>query len=210
MSLRGRCPGRARMETRFLPDTSCLVAGVCSWHEHHAGTAEEPARRAKRREEMVMAACRPSVEAYAVLTRLPPPYRLRPQDALAVMVGSRGDGGGRGDDRRRRPGPSSGRCPVPGSPRSSDDAHVAACARKATAGVILAWNVRDFERVAEASRQCPLGTGDAPVHGYSRAQPGGRPVRRNSSVRSARAWRACFSSSVSTCSLTLICTGMPW
>ncbi len=48
------------------------------------------------------------------------------------------------------------------------------------------------------------------VHGYSRDQPGGKPVRRNSSVRSARALRACSSSSVSTCSLTLICTGMPW
>ena len=39
--------------TRFVPDTSCLVAAVCSWHEHHEATAEELARRSKRREEMV-------------------------------------------------------------------------------------------------------------------------------------------------------------
>jgi predicted nucleic acid-binding protein len=32
---------------------------------------------------------------------------------------------------------------------SSYDAQIAACARKAKAGVILTWNVRDFERVAE-------------------------------------------------------------
>ena len=134
--------------TRFLPDTSCLVAAVCSWHEHHAATAEELARRSKRREEMVMAA--PAlVEAYAVLTRLPPPYRLRPQDALAVLVGSWG-GGGRGDDRARRPGPFLRALPGSGiAGGSSHDAHIAACARKAKAGVILTWNVRDFERVAE-------------------------------------------------------------
>jgi predicted nucleic acid-binding protein len=134
--------------TRFLPDTSCLVAAVCSWHEHHAATAEELTRRSKRREEMVMAA--PAlVEAYAVLTRLPPPYRLRPQDALAVMVGSWGKvevvamtGAETWPFLRALPGSG-----IAGG--SSYDAHVAACARKAKAGVILTWNVRDFERVAE-------------------------------------------------------------
>ena len=66
---------------RFLPDTSCLVAAVCSWHEHHPATVEELVRRAKRREETVMAA--PAlIETYSVLTRLPPPYRLRPVDDL--------------------------------------------------------------------------------------------------------------------------------
>ena len=65
------------------------------------------------------------------------------------------------------------------------------------------------ERAGDEPRGSPLEQA-APVHGYSRAQPGGKPVWRNSSVRSARALRACLSSSVSTCSLTLICTGMPW
>jgi hypothetical protein len=32
---------------------------------------------------------------------------------------------------------------------SSYDAQIAACARKARASVILTWNVRDFEHVAE-------------------------------------------------------------
>jgi predicted nucleic acid-binding protein len=72
---------------RFVPDTSCLGAAVCSWHEHHPATVEELVRRAKRREEMVMAA--PAlIETYSVLTRLPPPYRLRLVDALAAMEGS--------------------------------------------------------------------------------------------------------------------------
>ena len=27
--------------TRFLPDTSCLVAALCSWHEHHGATCAD-------------------------------------------------------------------------------------------------------------------------------------------------------------------------
>ena len=134
--------------TRFLPDTSCLVAAVCSWHEHHAATVEELARRAKRREGIVMAA--PAlVEAYAVLTRLPPPYRLRPQDAFAILEGSWGRmevvamaGAETWPFLRALPASA-----VAGG--SSYDALVAACARKAKADVLLTWNVRDFERVAE-------------------------------------------------------------
>jgi predicted nucleic acid-binding protein len=133
---------------RFLPDTSCLVAAVCSWHEHHTPTVNELARRTRRGEGIVMAA--PAlVEAYAVLTRLPTPYRLRPADALAAMEGSWShvevaalaateiwpllrdlpDGG------------------IDGG--STYDALIAACARKAAVDVILTWNVADFERVAE-------------------------------------------------------------
>jgi predicted nucleic acid-binding protein len=134
--------------TRFVPDTSCLVAAVCSWREHHAATAEELARRSKRREQMVMAA--PALdEAYAVLTRLPPPYRLRPQDALAVMVGNWGEtevaamtGADTWPFLEALPGIG-----IAGG--STYDAQIAACARKARADVILTWNVRDFERVAE-------------------------------------------------------------
>lgn len=134
--------------TRFLPDTSCLVAAVCSWHEHHVSTVEELARRAKRREEMVVAA--PAlIEAYAVLTRLPPPYRLRPVDTLAVLEGSFGQleavastGEEVWDLLRALPGAG-----VAGG--RTYDAHIAACARKAKAGVILTWNARDFERIAE-------------------------------------------------------------
>ncbi len=134
--------------TRFLPDTSCLVAAVCSWHEHHAATVEELARRASRGEEMVMAA--PAlVEAYAVLTRLPPPYRLRPQDALAVLEGSWSKVAvvamtGAETWGLLRALPGSG---IAGG--RAYDASIAACARKAKADVILTWNARDFERVAE-------------------------------------------------------------
>jgi predicted nucleic acid-binding protein len=68
----------------FLPDTSCMVAAVCSWHEHHERAARAIESRLNRRERMIVAA--PAlIEAYSVLTRLPAPHRLSPADALSLM-----------------------------------------------------------------------------------------------------------------------------
>jgi len=68
----------------FLPDTSCMVAATCAWHEHHVPARDEIDRRLRRSEPMLVAA--PAlVESYAVLTRLPAPYRLAPADALALL-----------------------------------------------------------------------------------------------------------------------------
>jgi predicted nucleic acid-binding protein len=61
-----------------------MIAAVCTWHEHHERAAGEIDRRLERGETLCVAA--PTlVEAYAVLTRLPPPYRLAPADALALV-----------------------------------------------------------------------------------------------------------------------------
>ena len=69
---------------RFLPDTSCMVAVLCGWHEHHERAAREIERRLERGEVLVVAA--PAlVETYAVLTRLPPPHRLSPVDSQALL-----------------------------------------------------------------------------------------------------------------------------
>lgn len=52
--------------------------------EHHDRAAEEIDRRLNRGEKMIVTA--PAlVEAYAVLTRLPPPHRLSPADTLALL-----------------------------------------------------------------------------------------------------------------------------
>jgi predicted nucleic acid-binding protein len=68
----------------FVLDTSCMVAAVCAWHEHHTHAAAELNRRFGRRERMIIAA--PAlIEAYAVLTRLPPSHRLSAADALALL-----------------------------------------------------------------------------------------------------------------------------
>jgi predicted nucleic acid-binding protein len=72
------------MPPAFLPDTSCMIAAVCSWHEHHEPAANEIERRLARREKMIVAA--PAlIEAYAVLTRLPPPHRISPETALTLL-----------------------------------------------------------------------------------------------------------------------------
>ncbi len=68
----------------FVPDTSCIIAAVCTWHEFHEVAAGELNRRLDARESMFLAA--PAlVEAYAVLTRLPSPHRLSPENAGALL-----------------------------------------------------------------------------------------------------------------------------
>ncbi len=70
--------------TAFAVDTSCMVAAVCSWHEHHDAAAAELNRRLERGERLMVAA--PAlIEAYSVLTRLPPPHRLSAADAWALV-----------------------------------------------------------------------------------------------------------------------------
>jgi predicted nucleic acid-binding protein len=89
------------------------------------------------------------IETYAVLTRLPPPYRLRPADAFALMEQNWSQAEvaalGAADIWPHLRG-----LPEPGvAGGSTYDAGVAACARRAGVDVILTWNVRHFERVAE-------------------------------------------------------------
>lgn len=72
------------MAATFFADTSCIIAAVSGWHQHHAQAAAEIERRLEARERMATAA-HALAEAYAVLTRLPAPHRLAPADALAVL-----------------------------------------------------------------------------------------------------------------------------
>lgn len=58
-------------------DSSVLVAGFAAWHERH-----EQARRALVGAQPVGQAL---VEAYSVLTRLPPPHRASPDIAAAFL-----------------------------------------------------------------------------------------------------------------------------
>jgi predicted nucleic acid-binding protein len=68
----------------FALDTSCVIAAVCAWHEHHPAAANEVERRLDRGERMIVAA-HVLVESYAVLTRLPSPHRLSPSDAWTLI-----------------------------------------------------------------------------------------------------------------------------
>jgi predicted nucleic acid-binding protein len=121
-----------------------MVAAVCTWHEHHERAAAEIETRLTRREPLIVAA--PTlVEAYAVLTRLPPPYRLSPADALALVeenfiqaarIVALDARGYRTLVRRARDeGIRGGRI---------YDAVIATCALKARAAVLLTFNKDHF------------------------------------------------------------------
>lgn len=61
-----------------------MVAAVCTWHEHHRAAAGDLERRLERGERLAVPAAA-LVEAYAVLTRLPPPHRLSPHDVWTLV-----------------------------------------------------------------------------------------------------------------------------
>lgn len=61
-----------------------MVAALCAWHEHHVRAARAIERRLNSGETLIAAA--PALfETYAVLTRLPAPHRLSPQDSRALL-----------------------------------------------------------------------------------------------------------------------------
>jgi predicted nucleic acid-binding protein len=128
-------------------DTSVIVPALLSWHEHHA-LALPVVRDALADAEGALLPLPVLVEAYAVLTRLPPPWRLRPRDAhrllvetfrgRARVVGLGGDEGWALLDAALAGGVSGG---------ATYDAHIAACARKGGAACLATFNRRDFERL---------------------------------------------------------------
>jgi predicted nucleic acid-binding protein len=122
-----------------------MIAAVCGWHEHNAAAVGEIERRLGRGERLAVSA--PAlVETYAVLTRLPAPYRLSAAEAWALVeanfvegriifaldsaayvahlrqLAMQGVGGGR-----------------------TYDAVIAACARQSKATTLLTFNRRHFD-----------------------------------------------------------------
>lgn len=128
----------------FLPDTSCMVAAVASWHEHHERARVEIEKRLGRKEAMIVAG--PAlVEAYSVLTRLPAPHRLAPADARDLLLGNFVDSvevvalGAAVYRSLLRDAPESG---IAGG--RAYDAVIAECARKAGVDALLTFNEKHF------------------------------------------------------------------
>jgi predicted nucleic acid-binding protein len=130
---------------KYLPDTSCLIALLCSWHEHHGATLKEMTRR-KRSGETAVLAAHSLMETYAVLTRLPYPYRLSERDAWTLldlnfsktqMITLTSAQYWRVIRVCRDQNISGG---------EAYDSVIAACARKAGATVLLTWNREHFAR----------------------------------------------------------------
>jgi predicted nucleic acid-binding protein len=132
----------------YLLDTNCLVAAVCSWHGHHEATRREIERRYAAGEKLVLSA-HSFAETFSVLTRLPEPHRLSPEDALALIETNWGETrlvaltalDYRATLRRCRDASLGGGAVY--------DALIAACARKARVSTLVTWDVADFERFLE-------------------------------------------------------------
>ena len=134
----------------FFVDTSCIIAAVCAWHQHHDAAAAEIERRLAARQRLATAA-HALAETYAVLTRIPAPHRLSPADALALLEGNfmasarvvalDADGYRRLIRRAGKEGISGGR---------TYDAVIADCALKAKAAVLLTFNAAHFASLDDA------------------------------------------------------------
>jgi predicted nucleic acid-binding protein len=68
----------------FALDANCMIAAVCAWHEHHTRAVAAINTRIARGERIATPA-HALAEAYAVLTRLPPPHRLAPDTAWTLL-----------------------------------------------------------------------------------------------------------------------------
>ena len=130
-------------------DTSCLIALVCGWHEHHAATLSLVERRVGAGAVLAIAA--PAlVEAYSVLTRLPAPHRLAAADALHLLRANFRDGArtvvldARDYWSLLIGAPASG---IQGG--RTYDSVIVACARKASAREILTLNSKHFESLSD-------------------------------------------------------------
>lgn len=134
-------------EGRVALDTSVIVAAVSSWHEHHA-RALPLVRAALAVAGGPIVPVPALVESFSVLTRLPPPWRLRPQDAHALLdrtfrgrstlFGLQGDQVWGLLDEATASNTAGG---------AAHDAHIVACARQAGAATIATFNRRHFERL---------------------------------------------------------------
>lgn len=129
---------------RVLLDTNCLVAYAISVHEFHAATFADVERRRKAADTFLVAS-HSLTEAYSVLTRMPPPYRLTPTDALAAIDTAWGktETVALTAAELWRALRASAKAEIRGG--RIYDAVIAECARKAKAREILTWNIRHFD-----------------------------------------------------------------
>lgn len=137
--------------TRYLCDTSVLVAAVSSWHENHDRTYAEIELRERGNEQLVIAA-HSLAETYAVLTRLPAPYRLRAADAVALIERNWSDA-----PTVHLTGPETWGALQEAQRRfmvggQTYDVLIAVAALKARASTIVTWNLRHYSNASRRAR----------------------------------------------------------
>lgn len=129
-------------------DTNVIVAGLLPWHEHYELASVELIGLLENRIEIVLP-LPVLVEAYSVMTRLPPPRRLASKDAIEILKRSFrqrvtlvGLDGNEGWDLIE----DIGRRSITGG--TAYDGLILACARKGGARRLLTFNRSHFERIA--------------------------------------------------------------
>jgi predicted nucleic acid-binding protein len=132
---------------RTAIDTSLLVAAVLPWHENHR--ASLLALESILGSEGALVLPLPAlIEAYAVLTRLPAPHRMSPQDACSTLAGLL-------LDTARIVGLDGGDAwkfllrsvAIQLAGGAIYDAQILACAEKAGVERLITLNLRDFKRL---------------------------------------------------------------
>ena len=126
-------------------DTSCVVALLCGWHERHDDTVTALRIIAPGR---VVICANVVLETFAVLTRLPAPYRLAPSQAEELLESNFREArivSVVGPDCRLAM-TAAGRAASGGG--KVYDAAIAQSAARAGAATMLTWNVKDFVAVA--------------------------------------------------------------
>lgn len=128
-------------------DTSVIVAALLTWHEHHRPAAAALAVLLEGTGRIILP-LQALVEAYSVMTRLPPPHRLNPRDAMELLERSlrvRSDVFGLDGEEGWHCLGDLVRSSIAGG--TSYDGLILACARKGGAARILTLNPAHFERV---------------------------------------------------------------
>jgi len=136
----------AHQHRRVGLDTSCVIPLLCEWHEFHAPTAA--AIGTVPLKSMVIC-CHVLLEAFAVLTRLPAPYRIPPRQAERLLAANFSDSVQICGVLERDTWASLARV----AERQAGggkvyDAVVAHATAQAGASTLLTWNVKDFIVVA--------------------------------------------------------------
>ena len=128
-------------------DTSAVVAALVSWHVDHS-SARDAVNTLLSSADLVLPS-RVLVEAYSVLTRLPAPHRVAPEDAVRALVSTfqeRGEIADLEDTSYWRFLKECAGKSVSGG--AAYDAEIIACAFEAGATMIVTLNLADFQRIA--------------------------------------------------------------
>lgn len=132
---------------RTAVDTNVVVAGLLSWHEHHE-RAFRLLDSARSSDSGLILPSPVLIEAYSVMTRLPPPFRISPRDAHTLLRQAF-------TDRTNIAAVPSARtweffdglAPAGVSGGMTYDAHIVACARSGGALRLATFNLKHFERL---------------------------------------------------------------